>query len=123
MKGWFSYRYGLPNGKWARANPYSTMLKALRKPLFVPGQRTPAQAYLRENLARVNEVYRQRNGPNVKGGIDVRTAIAQELLDQESEEFKAELKARLAAEYKAALDKHKETSLGKPSDDPDDVTE
>ena len=124
MKTWFTYHYGLPNGKHSRPNPYSNMLKALRKPLArQPGQRSCAQAYLRDNLERVNKLYEERVSTAEKTGIVLRTSIAQELLDQESQEFRDELKARLAAEHAEAVRKYKEASVGSPSSDPEDIAE
>ena len=107
-----------------RANPYRSMLKALRKPLDGhPKQKSATQVYLHENLDRVNAIYAEREATTRKNGIHLRTLIARELLSQESEEFKAALEARVAAEHADAMEKYEEAKIGEPSDDPDDQAE
>lgn len=96
------------------------MLKALRKPRTEkPKKGSVLQTYLSENIDRVNELYEIREPTHRQTGIRLRTIIAEELLAEESDEVKADLKRRIEEEHEEELEKHCEAKTGEPSDDPE----
>ena len=122
MKGWFSYRHTRLATDGTRANPWKPMLRALRKPSGTsPKRPSLIQAYLSANKERVSDMYLTR-ATQLKKGIALRMAIAQELYDAEEDEVKAEW-VRKMEEYERVDEKFQEAKKGEPSSDPDDQKE
>lgn len=124
MKTWFSYRYTrLTKASSAKANPFKSMLKALRKPSGPPRLVSVVQGYLSANIDTVNDIYEVRkHSPGLKG-IALRVAIAKELLEAETPEVQEQWKKSAAKAHEMAQERHKQAKKGEPSDDPEDQEE
>ena len=124
MKHWFSYRFSRLSATGLRANPFRAMLEALRKPAGGhPRQHSAVQAYLQEHLDTVNAVYESRVETAGKQGIALRTLIAKEMFESETEEVRAGFQKKVELTHEEAMRRYEEAQRGEPSQDPEDQAE
>lgn len=95
------------------------MLEALRKPLVNPRKPSVKQLYLTANKDRVREIYERRIATSALKGIALRNAIAEELLQAESEEVQAEWQSKAKEAYDALVQEYEAAKEGNPSSDPE----
>lgn len=88
-------------------NPWAPLLAALREranPLPPSRGRSLWQLYMSKKPDEIAAVFDERwpdAGLNASDALALRSKIARELLNKETEEYRAELKAELAAEHAA----------------------